>query len=243
MTAGVAVATLIGLGVWQLERHERKQALVAELAGALGRDSAPLSLAEAEAAMASDASRDHLLVKTTGTFLHGAERYLFAVSNGEPGWHVITPLETTVDNRLVLVDRGFVPSALRWPDARPGGQPHGAVAVEGLLRPQRARGMFTPSNEPHHNIWYWADVSALLASLSPPAGRSPSPYLLTALPGADIPGEAWPSAERPDLAGIPNNHRGYAATWFALAAALAAIAVRLLGARFRRRHDPGRHFS
>jgi surfeit locus 1 family protein len=239
MAAGLVVLTLLGLGVWQLERHEQKKALFAGLSDALDGASVPLSLAEAEVAIARDAARDHLLVRTSGAFVHGEERYLFATRNGEPGWHVITPLLTNPDNRLVLVDRGFVPSTMRSASARLGGQPHGSVAVKGLLRATRTKGMFTPSNEPHNNIWYWSDIPALLASLSPRPGRPTLPYLLAELPGENLPDETWPRAERPDLVRIPGNHKGYAVTWFALAVALAVIAVLFLRARSRREQAPG----
>ena len=204
---------------------------------ALDGTSAPLSLAGAEAAIARQA-RDHVLVRTRGVFAHGEERYLFATRHGEPGWRVITPLITDPGDRLVLVDRGFVPSSLRIPSARPGGQPWGSVTVQGLLRPLRAKGMFTPANEPSGNIWYWPDIPALLASLDLAARRSASPNLLIALPDETITGAMWPSPEPPSFALIPNNHRGYAATWFALAAALAAIALLFLRSRAGRGPPP-----
>ena len=60
-------------------------------------------------------------VRVEGRFDNAKERYLFAVSDGTPGWHVITPLETP-DGEVVLVDRGFVPDALREPSSRPQGE-------------------------------------------------------------------------------------------------------------------------
>ena len=62
---------------------------------------------------------------SSGRFHHAKERYLYAVSEGEPGWDVITPLETA-DGEMVLVDRGFVPDELKDPSSR-------------ALRPGRAR--------------------------------------------------------------------------------------------------------
>ncbi|MDP9137192.1 MAG: hypothetical protein M3N38_03315 [Pseudomonadota bacterium] len=236
VAAGLAVLILVGLGVWQLDRHELKVARLADLAAALDGSAEPLSLTGAEAALAGEGS-DHVLVRTAGVFLHGEERYLFAARHGQPGWRVLTPLVTDSDHRLLFVDRGFVPASLRAPVARPGSTPEGSQTVQGLLRPARAKAMFEPANEPRNNVWYWPDVPALLASLSGETGRSASPHLLVALPDETAVDHLWPMPERPDVARIPNHHRGYAFTWFALAAALAAVAIGF----FRSRYAPASH--
>ena len=176
--------------------RSQASALRAELSDALDGTSAPLSLAGAEAAIARQA-RDHVPVRTRGVFAHGEERYLFATRNGEPGWRVITPLITNLGGRLVLVDRGFVPSSLRIPSARPGGQPWGSVTVQGLLRPLRAKGMFTPSNEPFGNIWYWPDIPALLASLGPRRAARPRPTCSLPFLTKPSPATSGPAPSRP----------------------------------------------
>ena len=63
----------------------------------------------------------YLRVRVEGRFDNGKERYLYAVSDGTLGWHVITPLETP-DGEVVLVDRGFVPDALKEPSSRAQGE-------------------------------------------------------------------------------------------------------------------------
>ena len=54
----------------------------------------------------------YLRVRVEGRFDNGKERYLYAVSDGTPGWHVITPL-ATAEGEVVLVDRGFVPERIQ----------------------------------------------------------------------------------------------------------------------------------
>ncbi len=220
----VAVFILLGLGYWQLERRVWKEALIAELAAASKPDARALDLGEAERLLASDASRDFARVRLDGKYLDGMDRYLFSISAGAPGYHVISPLMTG-DGRLVLVDRGFVPEALR--DA--ASPASGPAAVEGLLRQARERGMFAPADDVAGNVWYWPDVPALLASLPEAAGARPVPYLVEALPGAAS--ASWPRPDPPDPRAIPNNHLQYAVTWFGLAAVCLVMTVLLLWGR------------
>jgi surfeit locus 1 family protein len=221
----IGVLLLIGLGVWQLERLEWKRALLADLARAVSSQTPALDLTEAEAAAARDPSLDFLRVTLRGTFDHGGERYLFSTRGGEPGWQVITPLETT-GRRLVLVDRGFVPDAYKDPRKRPGSLVPGTVEITGLLRKRQEQGAFTPDNQPEQNIWYWPDLPALLASLDGAAAHVQEPFLIQLLPAPGQP--ALPRPVPPDPAAIPNNHFGYALTWFALAFILAVMTVLLI---------------
>ena len=72
----------------------------------------PVSLKEAVARAHAGEDVSYLRVRAEGKFDNTKERYFFTVSDGTPGWHVITPLETP-DGETVLVDRGFVPDALQ----------------------------------------------------------------------------------------------------------------------------------
>ncbi len=128
-----ALAVLVGLGVWQLERLQWKEGLIAEIeARSKG---APITLAEAIAIARKGRDPSYYRVRVEGRFDHAKERHLFAqsLSDGTPGWHVITPLKTAGGD-MVLVDRGFVPDALKDPSSRPLGQIEGVITVTGLVR-------------------------------------------------------------------------------------------------------------
>src|SRR5690606_658236 len=53
--------------------------------------------------------------------------------NGQPGWHVLTPLELQ-DGALLLVDRGWVPYAMDRVPVAEAAPPSGSVTVTGVLR-------------------------------------------------------------------------------------------------------------
>jgi surfeit locus 1 family protein len=217
----VGVVILLALGFWQLERREWKQELLAGLQHALS-DTSPLrEFRDAE----PDQEQNFIRVRLKGEFDHAQERYLFAVAGREPGWQVITPLKS-VDRRLVLVNRGFIPERLKQPGSRRESLIQGEVEIIALLRRQAQPGPFTPANQPERNIWYWADASALLDSLAIPRGFLPSSRIVEALPQPGAP--EWPKPRPPDPRAIPNNHLQYAFTWFALAGVLVIMTFLVL---------------
>lgn len=219
------VLILLGLGFWQLERLEWKQALLTNLERALSKDAPVLSLLRAEDIMQRDPSQDYLRLKLEGTFDHANERYLFSVLDGEPGWQVITPL-ITKDRRVVLINRGFVPDALKAPQERSDSLIQGETEIHGLLRKPPRPGLFTPANQPDENIWYWPDVPAMIAALNGEPGLEQSSYIVQVLPLANA--SPWPKALPRQPAAIPNNHLQYALTWFALGFILAVMTFMLV---------------
>jgi len=212
-----ALAVLVGLGVWQLQRLQWKEGLIAKIET---RSKGPaISLEEAMTMAAKGQDPSYYRVRVTGRFDHSKERYLFAVSDENAGWRVITPL-TTQDGKVVLIDRGFVPSDLRDPTTRAEGQIEDEVTVTGIVRMPDTQRLFTPDNEPDANQWFWRDLGAMAQSMFPEPPEEPAPFLLEAEKG-DVPG-GWPKGGQTRLQ-IPNNHLQYAITWFLLAACLVVI--------------------
>jgi surfeit locus 1 family protein len=209
-----AFALLIGLGVWQLKRLAWKEALIAEIETRT--KAPPITLADAVAIAREGRDPSYYRVKVEGAFDHTKELYLYAVSEGRVGWHVITPLKTGASD-VVLLDRGFVPDALKSPASRPQGELAGAVAVTGIVRIPEMQGSFTPDNEVEANRWFWRDLQAMARSIG---AAEVAPFYLEA-EKSDVPG-GWPEGGQTRL-DIPNNHLQYAITWFLLAAALLVI--------------------
>lgn len=222
-----ALAVLIGLGVWQLQRLQWKEGLIAQIEARVKAEPVSLKQAVARARAGEDVS--YLRVRVEGKFDNAKERYLFAVSDGTPGWHVITPLETP-DGEAVLVDRGFVPDALRDPAARPQGELSGTVTVTALARPPEAQGLFVPDNEVERNRWFWRDLKAMTKSMFGDEAKEVAPFFLEA-EKSDIPG-GWPRGGETRLE-LPNNHLQYAITWFLLALCLVVIYVIYVRGRLR----------
>jgi surfeit locus 1 family protein len=226
LSAG-ALVVLIGLGVWQLQRLQWKEGLIAEIEARV--HAKPISLDDAVARARAGQDVSYLRVRVDGKFDNGKERYLFALSDGAPGWHVITPL-TTPEGEVVLIDRGFVPDAFKDPSSRPQGELNEAVTVTGLARPPETQGVFIPNNEPDQNRWFWHDLSATAKSMFGSGAPAVAPFFLEA-ERSTIP-DGWPLGGQTRL-DLPNNHLQYAITWFLLALCLVVIYVIYVRSRLR----------
>lgn len=208
-----AVALMTALGVWQLQRLEWKNGLVAAVEARV--HAAPMPLADALKFSPEDA--EYRIVRVEGHFLHDKEAYLFTTGpDGQPGAHVITPLEQA-DGTVVLVDRGFVPADRQDPNSRAEGQIAGETSLMGMLRAGQHGGMFIPEPDRAHRVWFVRDAAQISAAL----GISTiAPVLIDA--------DATPNPGGLPLGGqtmvaFPNNHLSYAWTWFGLALTLVAV--------------------
>ena len=226
MLAGLAV--LIGLGFWQLKRLEWKQGLIAQIEART--KGAPITLEAAVALAGEGRDPSYYRVRVDGRFHHAKELYLYAVSDGRVGWHVITPLETE-DGDVVLVDRGFVPDELKDPSARALGQVENVVTVTGIVRTPETQTVFTPDNEAKVNRWFWRDLAGMARSMFPGGTTEVAPFFLEA-DKSEAPG-GWPKGGQTRLE-IPNNHLQYAITWFLLAAGLLVVYGTYVRSHYRR---------
>ncbi|MGH6737218.1 MAG: SURF1 family protein [Methyloceanibacter sp.] len=213
-----ALALLIGLGVWQLERLEWKEALIARIEARA--NAKPMRLDRAIALAGQGGNMSYHRVRAEGRFHHAREQYLYALSlDGKQGWHVVTPLET-VDGTVVLVDRGFVPDALRDPSSRALGQIQEVVTVTGLVRTPESPSLFIPDNEPDKNIWFTRDLPGMARAMFPSGTVEVAPFFLEA-EASEVPG-GWPEGGQTRLK-LVNNHLQYALTWLGLAVCLIAV--------------------
>lgn len=225
--AGVAI--LIGLGLWQLQRLHWKEGLIAQIEARTTGE--PITLAEAVAIARQGKDPSYYRVRVEGRFHHDREAYLYAIGDGKPGWHVITPLQTA-DGDTVLVDRGFVPDELRDPAKREAGQIEEVVGVTGIVRTAETPNLFTPDNEPGANRWFWRDLTGMTQAMFPGGTREVAPFFLEAEKSA-VPG-GWPQGGQTRLE-IPNSHLQYALTWFALALCLVGVYASFVWSAWRRR--------
>jgi surfeit locus 1 family protein len=92
----VLFASLIALGVWQLDRLQWKLALIARVNESLSAPPVSIGKAFGDAMDVPQESHiadaDYRRVKLSGHFLNNREFYVFTTGlDGEPGYHVITP--------------------------------------------------------------------------------------------------------------------------------------------------------
>jgi len=232
VAATVALAILIALGFWQLERKAWKEALVAHLTERLA--APPVALAPSKDWPRLTAEDDEFVrVTLTAQFLHDKEGLVYTGGStlrddtGGPGYWVFTPARLA-DGSLAMVNRGFVPEGKQNPAARPDGQVAGPVTMVGVLRWPEAPGLFTPAGDAARNIWFARESAAIAAA----KGIDAAPFYIE-LESPEPPG-GLPHAGRlkPNL---PNNHFQYALTWLGLAAVLVGVYTVWLFGNWRRR--------
>lgn len=208
----VGCAVLISLGVWQVQRMEWKAALLAEINEKIGAD--PVALMAVPDAL-TDKYRP---VFVEGSFTGKFVEVLAGQVGTSPGVEIIEAFETN-EGRRILIDRGFLLESDRTVP-RPA---HSGRVVGDLHWPMEADS-YTPPPDPKTGLWFARDVPAMARSLNTEAtfivAREPTGDAITPVPV--------------DTSSIPNDHWGYAITWFLLAVVWAVMTGYLLWRIWRR---------
>ena len=219
--AGAGIALLLVLAMWQVQRLQWKEAMIAERQARLAQPAAVLPTA-----IADPDQWNFRPVAVTGTYDHGKETFLGARSlRGNVGYHLVTPLRRA-DGSVVLVDRGWIPLDRRDPATRGDTLTAGEVTVTGIARTTGRRNWLTPADSPQENFWFVVDIAAMGRHMG--LDRVP-PVFVEAAAGREgtLPVGGQTRAE------LPNDHLQYAIMWFALALALAVIYAIYLRGRSR----------
>lgn len=213
-----ALAILLSLGTWQVNRLFWKERLIADLESRIHEP--PKALAGIEAIAASGGDVDYRPLQVTGRFDNSRERHFLATWRGNSGFHIYTPL-TLADGRSLFVNRGFVPYENKEPEMRVLGQLTETVTVKGLARAKLSGkpGSLVPENDPVKNVFYWKDLDAMASS----TGLDPAKVVPFFLDADSTPNPSGLPIGGVTMVELPNNHLQYALTWYGLAAVLLAI--------------------
>lgn len=192
----LGTVVLVGLGVWQMQRLDWKEAILADIDARI--TAAPVALPEQP-----DPQADRYLpVTVTGVLQDPAIRVLVSQKQVGAGYRIIRPMQ--VGERLIMVDLGFLPIQSPTPAV-----PSDPVTVQGNLHWPDEVDSYTPAPDLDADIWFARDLSLMADHL----GTAP---VLVVARSTSLPDSAL--APLPvDTSGIPNDHLGYAVTWFGLA--------------------------
>jgi surfeit locus 1 family protein len=202
------------LGMWQLGRLGEKEALIAEVDRQLSQPPYDLPPVEQWGAIDLETYAFHPLT-VTGTFRNEDAVLVFTSLSepkgqyGGPGYWLMTPLEAA-GGGTVFVNRGFIPQSSAGSILSAAG-PAGEQTVTGIAREPEAAGAFTPGPDKANRI-EWVRDPARLATLAEIEGPV---FALTVDAPAGEPGALPQGGET--VIEFPNNHFGYALTWFGFA--------------------------
>ena len=212
----VLMALFVTLGIWQVERLGEKERLIANVASRMTLNPEPLPPVGEWSAFDADAW-NYRPVTVAGTFRPEQTVLVFtslADQRGKfsgPGYWVMTPLELAAGG-TVFVNRGFVPEASAEAFAAGGTVEPGLVSLEGVARATEEINSFTPAPDTAKRI-EWVRNTERLASLAGQVKQPVAPVYI------DLPalGDGTLPQGGETVVSFPNNHLGYAITWFGFA--------------------------
>jgi surfeit locus 1 family protein len=201
------LATLVGLGTWQVYRLNWKETVLAQIATAEKSPAIPLT----------GTPSAYQKISVTGRFRFDLASRLGSEVRDMPsgtaiGFHQLVPLERD-GLPPVIVDRGWLPDKNGTPVDDPANQ----VTVVGYVRFGEKANWFSATDDPVSRVFYTPDPGAI--------GRAVGiddalPFLVVALEPEGT--DTYPSAAH-HLPQPPNNHLAYVITWYGLAVALVFI--------------------
>ena len=215
VAAALLFLLLVGLGVWQVQRLQWKEALIADAAPAAALPPAP------PAEVFASASPEFRKVVLTCPGLSTAPYVeLQSIHGGQAGVRLISACRDPQHAEVLLVDRGFVADTISArPPVAASDEPARLVAE---VRATPAPGPMAVAARDRH--FFARDNAAMAAALS--VDGPVSPWTLFALDSSNPDWAALQPSAPP--AAFSNNHLGYALTWFGLALALVGFYVALL---------------
>ncbi len=222
-----AFAVLMGLGIWQLQRNEWKQDLVAHSHART--DAPPLEVSDTTGTDAEE--MDYRRVVLDGEWLWEDRQFLAnRVRQSSRGEEIVVPVRPAEGGPAVLVNLGWIPEDSRGDvlrDFQPG-EPSGLArdysSLDGRLIPSGSWTRMSP-HDIGEALGYPVTEWVLIAGeeLDGPAAI-----------GSALPVQGWERFHN------TTPHVEYALTWFGIAAALVAIGVARLVIVPRRAKRTGR---
>ncbi|XP_075229461.1 surfeit locus protein 1 isoform X1 [Lycorma delicatula] len=216
-----------GLGTWQVKRREWKLNLIKDLEKRLSEP--PIDLPED---LAELSSLEYRKVKVEGKFDHSNELYLgprMLLSGGESvaksgllsvgakknvGHHVVTPFILSDSGKRILVNRGWVPTAMLNANKRLEGQIEDEVELVGIVRLHEERSTFMPSNQPQIRVYHYRDLKKMAKK------TNTLRVFLDACEESTVPG--GPIGGQTNVS-LRNEHMSYIITWYSLSALTAFL--------------------
>jgi surfeit locus 1 family protein len=209
-----AIAVMIRLGIWQLDRLEQRRQFNAHFLEQT--ESGPLRL-ESNTNNLDLVNMEYHQVIASGEFDHTEE---VAIRNqyweNQPGVHLLTPLRLKENETAVLVDRGWIPlEAYQSGDWKSFEEP-GIVSVSGIIRISQEPtlgGRSDPTPLPSESLMAWNFIN--IPEISKQIPYPLLPIYIQQSPGTST-GEL-PIRSQPEIEISEGPHLGYAIQWFIFA--------------------------
>ena len=198
------IILMFNLGLWQLSRLDQKKTFNSVLRS---HTAAPLqTLNDAVPSKWNKADHEWIRVSISGSYdTLKAVTIINRSQDGSAGYDSVVPF-TSLDNRTILVNRGFVPLAMETPKA-----PTGKLQIVGYLRASQSRSVLGPidSTEAGNTEFQRFDVPLI----SQYVDRTLEPMFLQLIAESPASNSPWP-AKVPLPTLDEGTHLSYALQWF-----------------------------
>lgn len=220
IATGTALAILLGLGTWQVQRLNWKTDLQASIDTAYDQDTALGFLSRDDL---SEVSSSHVLRgKVKGRLLLDKEVVVGPRKDnaGRNAYDVITPMRLSDGGGTILVNRGRLFTE-NFTDARPSTGESGSIlaVVTGLAQPSSSvRFPFMPHNDPENGAWIIADADEIAAQ----GHIEDMQHILLVAERSSVAKDRLELRD-PTPPQLRNEHLQYAIFWYAMAGILLLI--------------------
>lgn len=220
ITALIAMAILVGLGVWQVRRLAWKEALLAKIAALETAAARPIAEALSHGGSAEFVRVQASCAPPTAP-IAGSSLYRYAVRDDRIGWRLLGACRIAAGPYDgIVLDRGIIERFMGSTSPRPLSFPPAGTVV-GVLRAAGVRPWLGPAvmeQGPGFIAYRVLDRASLMQIAHAEGLARPAPYILAVEQESPALTGVTPAAIPKD---IPNNHLVYAITWFSLALILA----------------------
>ncbi len=213
---GACVTILCGLGTWQVQRLEWKDALIGRLETAYAQGAKAPVLEEADLQTVAEEKDPMVYGRVEGRILRDKAVLLGPrTDDGRVGYHLLLPLRS--GGHTLIVNAGWVSDL--WQDdleERLALLPAEPVTVRGILR-KPDWSSFTSKNSPSNDMWFRADIGEIATTREI---DNVYPFILY----ADSASPGLPDVKPHEAGWLPRNkHMQYAIFWYAMAAVMMGV--------------------
>jgi surfeit locus 1 family protein len=215
----IAMGVFVRLGIWQLDRLEKRRAFNTRVSAQLGQPTLELT---GNYTNLNLNQMEYRSVIVRGVYDHSHEVALRnQIWANQPGVHLLTPLKIEGTDTYIMVNRGWVPvDDFESNDWSAYNEP-GMVEVRGMIRASQSKpdygGRTDPTPAPGEGpltIWNFTNVERISEQV---------PYALLPVYIQQAPDASWtemPNRSLPKLELTEGPHQSYAMQWFAFAVLL-----------------------
>ncbi len=216
-----ALIVLFSLSIWQFQRLTWKEATIQKIRIQIEH---PIAQLPQKIDLATWLYRP---IEVEGSFLYDQELYLYGGSRqfkGENGYYILTPLRLD-DERIIIINRGWVPEKLKDQNKRPETVLHKRTKLIGYIMKSEERPLYVHDNDLKRNLWFYINLNEIQQALNE---KIEDFYILA----KEIPNQL-PRGRNLEP-NIRNNHLSYALTWL-----FSAITLLVIYIMYHRREERG----